>query len=531
MDMVANTDLERWQQIAELCKDDPKLFARSVLGATLDPWQERALDAVVSKKRATIAGCNGAGKDAFLAMAGLWALSCRPNVRGLVTGPSLPQLMRVVQSEFQLWLSKSPLLQQIIQIDATMIAWRQKTGKRQQRTEPPQAFIKAVTAGARYSADGSGEIAAEGLQGTHGEHVIILVTEASGINDANWDAAESSCTRPDNIMIAVGNPLRRSGRFFESHTAPGFSRWHRECVPYTESSWADRTLMEDWIERYGADSVFCQVRCFGQFPAEGATDTAIPWNAVELAMTRSQPVGEYSGSAGLQLGVDCARYGDDESVIAVRRGAVIEPLRCFRKLSGPQLVGHVIQAVFESIPGDEVPDTRVELPSMSNDEREARRVYRARRECMIVVDEAGLGGSGVVDPLIQVHKFKRVIGVNNAWTADDVKRYESWDDEQWMETFPKFLAVGTLPRDRVLEAQLTVRKYEFTGKNESQRRLESKEKLRKRSKNSPDRAEAVVMACANNKKIRAATGGLQMYVIDTGVSMSGFRDPDGRIRR
>ena len=65
-----------------------------------------------------------------------------------------------------------------------------------------------------------------------------------------------------------------------------------------------------------------------------------------------------------------------------------------------------------------------------------------------------------------------------------------------METLHTFLTVGKLPQDDTLLAQLTSRKYEFTGRNEQQRRLEPKSKLRRRGIQSPDRAEAVMMACA-----------------------------------
>jgi hypothetical protein len=47
----------------------------------------------------------------------------------------------------------------------------------------------------------------------------------------------------------------------------------------------------------------------------------------------------------LQLGVDCACYGDDEFVIAGRLGYEIRELRCFRPSSGPDMVGHVITTV------------------------------------------------------------------------------------------------------------------------------------------------------------------------------------------
>lgn len=113
-----------------------------------------------------------------------------------------------------------------------------------------------------------------------------------------------------------------------------------------------------------------------------------------------------------------------------------------------------------------------------------------------------MGGSGLVDPLLALGY--NAIGVTNAGSAVNSERYEKWDDEQWMETIPSFLEAGKLPRDDTLLAQLTTRRYEFTGRNEQQRRLEPKERLRRRGLASPDRAEAVMMACAPPSSWRLA---------------------------
>jgi hypothetical protein len=114
-------------------------------------------------------------------------------------------------------------------------------------------------------------------KGMHEEHAIVIITECSGVDDENWNAAESCCTRPDNYLLAVGNPLRRSSRFCDIFTKPAYQRdWYTRHVSYLESSHTGNGRHEAWIARYRADSACCQVRCFGQFPKQGAPDTAIP---------------------------------------------------------------------------------------------------------------------------------------------------------------------------------------------------------------------------------------------------------------
>lgn len=478
---------------------DPGRFVRSIIGATPDPWQDDALRTLVANHRVAIAGCNGAGKDTLAVWAALWFLGTRPFPRGIVIGPNERQTLRTVWPEAKKWIDGSPILSSLLDWQATRIMWRDVGRQRLSA----RAFLEAATAAKRYS-PGSGDAAAEGLQGLHGEHVIVILTESSGIDDVYWDAAESCCTLPENYILAVGNPLRRAGRFYDLFTKPVYKTWLPRHIAYTDCSHVDRALMERWITMYGAESAFCQARVFGRFPSVGAIDAALGWELVVGAMGRvlddcsiwdgpfipSADTGLKKARVRIQLGVDVARFGGDESTIGIRVGNEVLPLRAWRGLTGPQLCGHILAAVRDVDGG---PDT------------------------LIVVDEAGLGGAGVVDPLRQIHRMRNVVGVSNAWTADLSDRYQSWDDEQWMETLRDFATSGRLPQDDVLLAQLTTRRYEFTGRNEQQRRLEDKASLRRRGLASPDRAEAVMLACARGPSLErvAAQGGrrLQLYVV------------------
>ena len=447
-------------QFSELigpCLHNPVRFVYDVIQAQPDPWQEAALMSLVEKKRVAIAGCNGSGKDVLAVWAALWALCTKPFCKGQVTGPNKIQVFDTVWPEAKKWIDHSPILPHLITWTKTRLAWKEA---------PDRWFISARTAAKRYSAGGTGDVATEGIQGMHAEHLIIIITEASGVEDNNWEAAESCCTQPDNYLMAVGNPLRRSGRFYDIFTKTTYAGWVRRHVSHKDSAWVDKARVKEWIERYGVQSAFCQVRCFGRFPKEGDTDSAIPWDMVQAAMERREPLNA-SDSKDLQLGVDVARYGGDEFVIAVRRGLEIVEILIWQKISGSQMEGVIVQALKD---------------------------HGGNKETPVIIDEAGLGSTGPVDHLLNMGY--NVIGVTNSGTAVNEERYAKWDDEQWMETLHEFLKVGKLPLDDTLLAQLTTRRYEFTGRNEQQRRLESKKQMRSRGIQSPDRAEAVMMACA-----------------------------------
>ncbi len=188
-------------------------------------------------------------------------------------------------------------------------------------------------------------------------------------------------------------------------------------------------------------------------------------------MDRGVEAEEEGGS--VQIGVDCARFGEDEFVIATRIGNRILPVRTWRKSSIPEMVKAIDIAV-----------------------RDAGGDHSSR----IVIDDAGLGG-GVADGLEAIHGdsgYNNVVGImDSSLKPKDPKSYEAWDDELWMVDVRGWLeAGGVLPEDDTLLAQLTTRKYEFTGRNEKQRRLESKGALRRRGLKSPDRGEAVAFAIA-----------------------------------
>lgn len=442
---------EQWREIIEPCVDNPALFVRSVIGANPDPWQIEAMEGFYRTKRAAIAGCHGSGKDALATWMGLFLMCTRPYLKGQCLGPGRDQLFDTLWPEFSKWMDHSKVLRDVLTWEKTHIRFREA---------PDRWFLTARTGAKRYSS-ASGEVAMEGVQGMHGEHLFIVITEASGVDDTAFDAAESCCTKPDNYLLVVGNALRREGRFYDIFHKTGFSHWYKRHVDYRECSHVDRADAERKIEQYGEDSTYVEVRLFGKFPRAGAEDAAIPWHVVRASMDRphTQEPGE------IQIGVDCARYGGDEFAIAIRVGMEVKPLRTWKKSSTTEMVGHVMETV---------------------------EMYGGDKNTLIVVDEAGLGG-GVVDPLIQQYQFMNVRGISNSMRPRNKTKYEAWDDEQWLEVMPVFLREGKLPDDDVLLAQLTTRKYEFTGKTEQQRRLESKERMKKRGIGSPDRAEAVMM--------------------------------------
>ena len=72
-----------------------------------------------------------------------------------------------------------------------------------------------------------------------------------------------------------------------------------------------------WVDDYGEDSDFVRVRVRGQFPRAGSMQL-IPSDIVTKAATR--PDVSWNPTDPLIMAIDVARFGDDQSVIAFRRG-------------------------------------------------------------------------------------------------------------------------------------------------------------------------------------------------------------------
>lgn len=165
------------------------------------------------------------------------------------------------------------------------------------------------------------------------------------------------------------------------------------------------------------------------------------------------------------MGVDVARYGDDESVICFRRGrdAYSEPWLTFRKLDTMELAARVAEH------------------------------FNRMKPDALFVDETGVG-AGVVDrlrqlgyPVIPVNFGSRPDGLTQAKVAN--KRAEMWVRmREWMRE-----GAG-IPDDDRLEAQLTGVMYRHNADNALL--LESKEDMKKRGLPSPDLADALAITFA-----------------------------------
>jgi hypothetical protein len=266
-------------------------------------------------------------------------------------------------------------------------------------------------------------------------------------------------TQQGAFWLAFGNPTRNTGRFRECFGRYKH-RWVTRQIDSRTAKMANRAQIDQWIEDYGEDSDFVRVRVKGIFP-RASTNQLIPVDLVEAALGRSVNRDVWL-AAPVIMGVDVARFGDDQSVILLRKGGVVIPILKFRGLDTMALAGRVSIEI-----NDKKPDA-------------------------VFVDETGLG-AGVVDRLRQLGQD--VIAVNFASRANDERKYANKRAEMWglMCDWFRGAEVG-IPNDNELRDDLIGPEYGFDAHNRIQ--LESKDDMKRRGLASPDAGDALALTFA-----------------------------------
>ena len=434
-------------------KDNPVLFVREILGAEPDEWQAEALNALAREPRTAIRSGHGVGKSCMQAWACLWFLFTHPQAKVVVTAPTMRQLFDVFMSEASKWLGKSKLLSDLFEYTKSKIAFKKS---------PAEWFLAARTAAKP-----------ENLAGFHADHLLFVLDEASGIDDSIFEVVEGALTGENNKLLMCSNPTRNSG-FFKRAFYEDRELYYTMKISSADSQRVSDDYCQRLIKQYGEDSDVVRVRVLGEFP-KAESDGLIALEYVEAAINR-EPV--YLGD--LVIGVDVARFGDDETVICPRIGNTVLQLTRYRKADLMTTCGRIIYIL--------------ETFMKKYDKKTAK----------INVDDDGVGG-GVTDRLREVLNEKNisatVTGCHNGGKTRD-NHYANWGTESYFALRDRFISGEIiLPRDDELTAQLTTRKYTLNSRD--QLILEPKADYKKRFKRSPDRADALVLAFAPTAKVYA----------------------------
>ena len=441
-------------------RSDPVLFFREVLKFEPDRWQENVAVDIANNSKVSVRSGQGVGKTGIEAALTLWFLTCFPYSRVVATAPTRQQLNDVLWSEIAKWLDRSPILPEILTWTKTYIYMN---------GQQKRWFATARTA-----------TKAESMQGFHEDNMLFIVDEASGISDEIMEAILGTLTGKNNKLLMCGNPTRTSGTFYDSHTSDrGLYKIHK--ISSLESDRTNKDNINSLIRKYGRDSNVVRVRVDGEFPLQ-EDDVFIQITDVEdsinLEVFKNDEQEKEFVPEKIDIGVDVARFGDDETVIATKTDNIIQPLISKRGQNLMRTVGDVVR-----------------IANKIKDKYNPKRI-------LAKIDDTGLGG-GVTDRLKEiVHEqgmdWLVIIPVNFASGVPkgvkDAKYYSDISTYMWsvLRDILKEKQLK-LPNDSELVAQLSSRKYNIESSGKI--KIEPKKEMKKRCLNSPDRADAVVLAC------------------------------------
>lgn len=436
--------------------DGALLFVREVFGAAPDLWQEQVLRWLSSGERGiTVRSGHGVGKSTVASWGMAWRLFCFQDTKVVVTAPSAGQLFDALFAELKSWIRRMPLAwQELVTVKADRIALT---------ADPDRNFVSARTARAESP---------EALQGVHAAHVLLVVDEASGVPEAVFEAARGSMSSENATTLLLGNPTRSSGFFYDTHTR-NKAFWKTLRVSSTESSRVSPKYAEEVARDYGEDSNAYRIRVLGEFP-KGDDDTVIALHLAEAAVGRDVTPGPEQGRV---WGLDCARMGDDQSVLTRMWGRSLETLpESWKKLTTMQLVGRVKQ-IWDQTP-----------PSV--------------RPVEINVDAIGLG-AGVADRLAELGLPARSINVAEAPSLKG--QYRNLRTELWFKGREWFESrKGSLPEgsDRLIADLVSVR---YGVQSNGALFVEPKAETKKRLRRSPDFADSFLL-CLASDAVTASAG-------------------------
>lgn len=301
---------------------------------------------------------------------------------------------------------------------------------------------------------------ADAFQGLHAENVLVIVTEAQGVEPAIWPGIESLLSAKNAKLLLIGNAIYEPESEFYASFSSKASQFMNFTLDSEKSSHCSPQYVQDMRETFGEDSPMFQARVKGTFPTN-VTDTLIPLGWMEKAHARWKAGGP--SGAEVVIGADIARFGTDHTVFYSGDA------------TGRFWLSHDKQ-------GQDLMETAGELKRRINGGVNARRVR---------VDDTGLGG-GVTDRLRE--QGARVVALNFGSKATDEEKFANARSEIFWALRERFRTndISIDPADVKLVRDLSVLRSKMTSKG--QIKLEEKAEAKRRLGYSPDRADA--LACA-----------------------------------
>jgi type III restriction/modification enzyme restriction subunit len=403
------------------------------------------------KKRIAVASGQGPGKTRISCVVAAWRCIRYPNALCIVTAPSMRQCKQWIDEFKRLLLRAHPVIRKFFEAFDTLI-----------RIAKTKIWgIKTATA-----------TRPENLQGIHERRLTFIADEASGVSRKIMETIKGTLSNPDALFLQIGNPNTMDCDFYDSFTQFRDQwhtlRWNAEETardyPHIVSPARNKALADE----YGIDSDVYRIRVKGEFPRQDPNSVMSIDDLVHCTRTSMTGCAAIKGILPINraIGLDFARYGQDESVYVRRVGLAVVSLKYFVKTDPTEVVDYAFAQQYDA--------------------------HWKDSDCWYIPDAGGMG-QGVM------HSFhesgKNVYEFHTQGRPFDGTMFADQMTEAWWN-FRGLVRehICRIPNDPRLLKQLSTRQYYTDRKGKL--KLETKDEWRERMEidESPDRADAVVQA-------------------------------------
>jgi hypothetical protein len=443
--------------------EDPKWFVNDYLGRPTFTKQDDIIESVRDNRRTAVKGANSSGKDYQSGNIVNWWEFVHDDGIAIIYGPTMRQVRDIIWREARQAFTHSNYY-----LPGYMYP------------KAAKYFISERRYAEGFSASPDEETGS-GIQGFHSPNTLLIVTEAHAVGTAEIDALVR--LNPARVLL-TGNTLVQSGEFYAAFfdklwlyndiTISAFETPNIIEQSNVVPGMITQQEIDETAAEYGVDSPMYLARVLAEFP-DNLEDAVVSRRALVAARDRGNEAEEATDDDILpraSLACDVARFGDDDTVVYRRQG---RHNYCAWRTHGRDLM-HIAGRLRGLAEKDSDVNT-------------------------IIVDDTGLGG-GVTDALRQDPirgGAVRVIAFRGGSRAVRRQRYTNLVTEAWMEAARQFVpdsatgdpATITIDDNPRLIGQLASRLYRV--QSDARLALEAKKDYKKRTRQSPDDADAFVM--------------------------------------
>lgn len=435
--------------------------------------QVEILEALRIHKKVAVRSCHGAGKT-YLAAVAVLVLFYLMKATGFTTAPTFRQVKRLLWGE-------------IAKLHASAEAHLRRKFNAPMATLGGRLNQTSLEAGGKWFVEGFSTDNPENITGLHERRVFLVLDEGCMVPREIYELSDTILTSEESYVLAIGNPVDPTSPFrglFSPNSGFHQIQIKNEQTPNVRHgrNVYPELVAHDWGERmrrkHGAHSPWVLARVDAEFPEENAA-AMVPWSYLERALQRGaerEEAGPSPGDTVMSLGCDVARKGDDKTVTVA-------------------LWSDGYGEVLEEVDKDRETDTALRL-----------KVYRAQLGAGVVnVEDIGVGG-GVCDILIDDDVPVNEINTGappEKW-LDDAELFLNKRAYYYYHKLRRDIMDGTVYfSDPDIADQIHRQKVLFRKKIQ----IMSKDQYRDENGNSPDKADALMLANAEKESTGASGTG------------------------